>query len=472
MAGGGKLAMLLDGMRRVLNDNDIMAYMAMMAVRLTHLHRVLKSGGSLYLHCDPTASHYLKVLFDQVFTGASFRNEIIWRRTGSHNSGRRYAPIHDVILFYTKSGTYQWNSLKRPYMQGHVDNAFVIEDGRYKTNYSGNVLTGSGKRNGESGKPWRGFDPTAKGRHWAIPGIIVEELDDDISDLSQHEKLDYLYEHGQITIKAGDEWPAYQRFISDSDGQRLPDIWAYQPYTEGTVFRSAEGIDADVRWMGTKDRERLNYATQKPLGLLARIIRNSTEEGDLILDPFCGCGTTVHAAEVLGRRWIGIDITHVAIQVIERRLLEAFSPGRFKVEGRPRDTDDARALSARDKYQFQWWATSMIGAHPFGGHKRGPDRGIDGLIYFKKGRRKSGFAIVQVKGGETVAREMIASLRGTMEREGADIGIFICHAKPTTGMIREALDAGSMTIEGNSYRRLQILTIDDIFDKRRPQLPP
>ena len=201
-------------------------------------------------------------------------------------------------------------------------------------------------------------------------------------------------------------------------------------------------IDADVRWMGTKDRERLNYATQKPLGLLRAHHSKFDRRGRSYSRPILPrCGTTVHAAEVLGRRWIGIDITHVAIQVIERRLLEAFSPGRFKVEGRPRDTDDARALSARDKYQFQWWATSMIGAHPFGGHKRGPDRGIDGLIYFKKGRRKSGFAIVQVKGGETVAREMIASLRGTMEREGADIGIFICHAKPTTGMIREALDA-------------------------------
>ncbi|MEM1111525.1 MAG: DNA methyltransferase [Pseudomonadota bacterium] len=467
---------MLSSVRSFLGENDMMAYLTMMTVRLIELHRVLKDTGSIYLHCDPTASHYLKIMMDSIFGAQNFRNEIIWRRTGSHNSTKRYGPIHDVVLFYTKSGNYVWNKLTRPYMQGHVDKAFRFEDGQYRTNYSGNILTGSGTRNGISGKPWRGFDPTKKGRHWALPSKLLEGLSDDLSSLSQHEKMDYLYEKGLITIKEGDEWPRYQRIITSDEGQYLPDIWAYQPYTEGTVFNSDDGVDADVRWMGTKDSERLGYPTQKPLGLLSRIISTSSEPGDVVLDPFCGCGTAIHAAEKQGRQWIGIDVTHLAITLIEKRMRDAFPSIEYEVEGSPRTVEGAQDLADRDKYQFEWWALSLIGAMPFKGKKKGSDGGIDGILYFRpeglSGKPKK--AIVSVKGGKNVGVSMIRDLLGTVENDkDAEIGIFICLAEPTSHMSKEAVKSGFyQNTSWGKVPRIQMFTIDDLLNQgKAPQIP-
>ncbi len=192
---------MLRAMRSFLKENDMMAYLTTMAVRLLELHRVLTPTGSLYLHCDPTASHYLKILLDAVFGKENFSSEIVWRRTGSHNKAKRWGPIHDVILFYTKSDKFQWNHPRRPYMLGHVKENFV-EDGKggYRTDYYGNVLTGSGTRNGESGQVWKGFDPTAKGRHWAIPGAIWEQVGVDPKGLTQYQRLDLLHERDFVKI--------------------------------------------------------------------------------------------------------------------------------------------------------------------------------------------------------------------------------------------------------------------------------
>jgi site-specific DNA-methyltransferase (adenine-specific) len=209
-------------------------------------------------------------------------------------------------------------------MLGHVNEYFVKENNEYRTNYYGNVLTGSGTRNGDSGKPWRGFDPTPKGRHWAIPGALLEDIDENISDLSVSEKLEYFYERGYIKIVEGQAWPVYEHKINQNDGQPVSDIWAFQPYTEKTVFGTSQGIDEDVRWLSPKDKERLGYPTQKPEGLLRRIIKSCTNEGDLILDAYCGCGTTVSVAQDTGRGWIGIDITYYSISLILRRLTDAF----------------------------------------------------------------------------------------------------------------------------------------------------
>lgn len=302
LRGGDNTARLLQAMVSALGHNDVTAYLSMMAVRLIELHRVLKPTGSIYLHCDPTASHYLKVLMDSIFGPMCFRNEIVWRRTGSHNKVRRYGPIHDTILFYTRTSTsdFVWQYPKRPYMQGHVDDNFVRDDKGYRTNYYGNVLTGSGLRGGESGQPWKGFDPSKKNRHWAIPGALVEDMDDDFAALSQHEKLDKLLELGHITITPGQAWPMYQRYLKPTDGQALSDVWAYQPYTDGLLFEAEGGIDEDVRWLTTRAPERLGYQTQKPLGLLERIIEASSNPGDVVLDPFCGCG---HRFPVAHRIW-------------------------------------------------------------------------------------------------------------------------------------------------------------------------
>jgi len=356
-------------------DSSIQAYLVMMCARLLEMHRVLKETGSIYLHCDPTASHYLKVLMDHIFGSGQFRNEIIWRRTGAHNKINRYAPIHDVILFYTKSANYNWYHPKRPYMKGHIENHFVEDESGYRTNYYGNVLTGAGTRNGESGKLWRGFDPTAKNRHWAIPGAllkdILESTGEDLAQIkSQHERLDRLFELGYIKIVEGQAWPVYERYLRDDDGSPIPDIWAYQPYTEGTVFRSDEGIDADVRWLSPQDKERSKYQTQKPEGLLERIIKASSGEGSIVLDPFCGCGTTMAAAQKTGRKWIGIDITHLAINLIKWRMKARLDiePGKdYDIIGEPISLAGAKDLAELNRYQFEWWALSLVEATPSGG---------------------------------------------------------------------------------------------------------
>jgi site-specific DNA-methyltransferase (adenine-specific) len=318
------LSPLVAALALALGESPMLAYLVHMALRLPALHAVLKPTGSLYLHCDPSASHYLKLILDALFGAEHFRNEIIWRRTGAHNKARRWAPLHDVILFYTKTGDYTWNRPRRPYMAGHVRDHFAADGaGGYRTKYYGNVLTGSGIRAGESGRPWRGFDPTAKGRHWAVPGGIWAETGLDPTGLGQHEKLELLHGQGLIRIVPGQAWPVYERRVEPGQGPAAGDLWAFAPYTEGTVHGSAAGIDADVRWLTPKDGERLGYPTQKPLGLLRRIIAASSNPGDLVLDPYCGSGTTLEAAEQLGRGWIGIDLSPEAVRLVRELRLAA-----------------------------------------------------------------------------------------------------------------------------------------------------
>jgi adenine specific DNA methylase Mod len=473
MATGGSAAEILRALRGGLGNSDMMAYLANMSVRLNEMRRVLKPTGSLYLHCDPNASHYLKIILDGIFGHENFLNEIVWRRTGSHNSTRRYGPVHDIILFYSASDKYEFNRLVRPYMKGHVQKAFLEEDGRYRTNYTGNVLTGSGKRNGISGEPWRGFDPTAKGRHWALPRKLLEGMEDEFEGLNQHQKFDKLYAKGIITIKRGDEWPAYRRYISENDGQYLSDVWAYQPYTEGAVFGTKVGIDDDVRWMGTKDDERIGYPTQKPLGLLRRIISASSNAGDTILDPFCGCGTTVHAAQELKRRWIGIDVAHYAVGVIDDRLKQEFGKNiDFSVMGRPTEMEGARELARRDKYQFQWWANWLVGVQNYREHRKGADRGIDGIIYFRNGPFGTGRIIVSVKGGDAVSPEMVRALAGTVDREKAELGLFVSLAQPSARMKQEAAAIGIRKTAHGKFPKVQIVTIEELLARKRLNLPP
>jgi site-specific DNA-methyltransferase (adenine-specific) len=471
------VAEMMQAMRRFMGENDMMAYLTMMANRLLELHRVLKPTGSLYLHCDPTASHYLKLLLDGVFTqdGGGFLSEIIWRRTGSHNKANRWAPIHDTIFYYSKSSSRTWHNPKRPYMLGHIKENFTEQpDGSYKTAYYGNVLTGSGTRNGESGKSWLGFNPTAKGRHWAVPGKIWEEIDVDPTGLSQHEKLNLLYREGLVKIIEGQAWPIYERTITENDGPAASDLWTFQPYTEGTVYGQQSGIDSDVRWLSPRDQERLGYPTQKPLSLLERILKASSNEGDVVLDPFCGCGTAVHAAQKLGRSWIGIDITHLAVSLIEKRLKDAFPGIAFDVHGTPRDLEGARELAERDKYQFQWWACSLVNAQPYQGKKKGADGGIDGLIYFQDEAKRHKKIVVSVKGGAHVNVAMVRDLAHVVEREQAEIGLFVTLAEPTQPMRTEAVKEGYYTspATGGNFARLQILTIAGLLEGREQALYP
>ena len=473
------LVNLVNALHVGLARTPMMAYLVNMAIRLLELHRVMKPTASLYLHCDSAASHYLKILLDAVFSPIKFKSEIIWRRTGSHNKAKRWAPIHDVILFYTKSDSYIWNNPRRPYMLGHVRDNFVkADDGQYKTDYYGNVLTGSGIRGGESGKPWRGFDPTAKGRHWAIPGKIWDEVGIDPAGLSQHEKLDLLYEKGFITITEGEAWPMYQLTVSPGDGRAAPDLWAYQPYTEGTVFGTTAGIDADIRWLSPQDAERLGYPTQKPLGVLRHIINASSRPGDLVLDPFCGCGTSVAAAQMLARRWIGIDISPFSIELIRKQRLEGafphLKPGvDYVIEGLPTTLEGARMMAEQDQLRkgFEIWAVAKIDGIP--NNKKGADRGIDGRIGFKPDGKTSKFAVVSVKSGK-LKPDDIRALKSVAESEKATslgFGVLVTLNKPTAGMLADAASAGTVEFHGHRYPLVQILEVEDILKGKKPNLP-
>jgi DNA modification methylase len=326
VATGGRVADVLLAFRQFLGDTDLLAYLAIMAPRLVELRRVLKRTGSIYLHCDPTASHYLKMLMDAVFGPENFRNEIVWRRTGAHGSRRSFGPIHDTLFFYSKTSDYFFRVVKRPYLKGHVRSRYTleVETGRYKFTSGGNVLTGAKATHGESGRPWRGFDPSVKNRHWAIPGFLAEQMPPQFHGLGVLAKLDVLYEAGLIEIRPGAAWPTPVRYLRDGDGHPFGDIWAYQPYTEGAVHGTEAGIDADVGWMGPTAPERLGYQTQKPLGLLVRIIESSCPPSGVVLDPFCGSGTTIAAAQTRSRRWIGIDQNCVAIDLVTQRLRDTF----------------------------------------------------------------------------------------------------------------------------------------------------
>lgn len=477
---GTKTIDLIRGLAAVLEKGSLLAYLVSMTLRITEIHRVLKPTGSFYLHCDPTASHYLKLILDSIFVsqGGDYQNEIIWRRTGSHNKLKRYGPIHDVIFFYTKSNKgYTWNSPKRPYMKGHVEENFVKDEKGYRTKYYGNVLTGSGTRNGESGQEWRGFNPTAKARHWAIPGALIEDLEDeDFSSLTQHQKLDRLYELGHITIDEGDAWPLYQRYLKPTDGQLLPDIWAFQPYTAGTVFNSPLGIDEDVRWLSPKDQERLGYPTQKPETLLERIIKASSNEGDVVLDAYCGCGTTIAVAERLKRKWIGIDITYQSISLILRRLESQHGKeilNSIKLNGIPQDMASARALANKQddrlRKEFEKWAVlTYTNNRAVINDKKGADKGIDGTAYFLTSKSDNAKIVFQVKSGK-VQRGDIAKLNSDRIREGAEIAILLTLQPPTLAMKAEANATGIFEHDLMERRdpRVQIITIEEIVEQHK-----
>ncbi|RJX19845.1 MAG: site-specific DNA-methyltransferase [Ammonifex sp.] len=459
--GPKKLADLLQALRAFLGQNDMMAYLTMMAIRLVELHRVLKQTGSIYLHCDPTASHYLKLMMDAVFGPTFFLNEVTWKRSSAHSDTkqgmRRLGKIRDVLLVYTKSFKYTWNPLYTPYDKEYLQSEYrhIAPDGRpYKqtdctaakpggdTEYDWRVkrpIKGKWQADltEEYKKPVPGYEYKAvrpyRGRYWAFSK----------QNMIQFEKEGKLHYR-----KTGQ--PRLMQFADEMPGVPLQDLWDNIPPALGG--------------------EDLGYPTQKPEALLERIIECSSNEGDVILDPFCGCGTTVAVAERLRRRWIGIDITHLAIALMRYRLEDAFrkelSP--YEIIGVPQDLKSAEALADHDKYQFQWWALSLIDARPVGNQKKGADKGIDGYIYFfddQSGTPKE--VIVSVKGGN-VGVNQVRDLKGVMNREKAEIGAFVTLREPTKSMKEEAVSAGFYEPEvfggTRKFPRLQILTIKGLLE--------
>ncbi len=472
--GPAKLGSLLQAMREFLGQNDMMAYLTMMAQRMAELHRVLKPTGSLYLHCDPTASHYIKLLLDATVGPRSFRTEITWKRTSAHSDAkqgrRQHGRVHDILFFYTKTDQWTWNPVYTPYDDEYVDSFYKHvepETGRrYRhgdlsaarpggdTRYEWRVKRPVGGEwqadlDGEWEAPVEGWEykgvPPYSGRYWAY---------------SQENMREYARQGRLVYSEAG--MPSYKRYLDEMPGVPLQDVWT------------------DIRPIGSRARERLSYPTQKPEALLERIINSSSNEGDVILDPFCGCGTAVAVAERLGRRWIGIDITHIAIALMKSRLHDTFGEdlSSYEVVGDPKDVESARALATESRhdgrYQFEWWALGLVDARP-AKRTKGADSGVDGSINFfddNSGRAKR--VIVQVKSGN-VRRDQIATLKGDMERERAEIGLFITLEEPTEPMRQEAVSAGFYEPEyfpDQRYPRVQILTIEELLTgEARAQYP-
>jgi DNA modification methylase len=434
---GGPLSQVIQAFRTFVGDSDMMAYLAMMAPRLIELHRVLRPSGSIYLHCDPTASHYLKMLMDAIFGPSNFLNEIVWKRTGAHNSARRYGPLHDTLLFYSKSDAYKW----APQYQSqdeYIKKRYTYVDEKGRRFYPVSLIA-AGVRHGSSGQPWKGIDVSARGNHWRY-------------SLENLEKLD---KNGDIYWPPKGGKPRLKMYADNAKGAMMQDWWG------------------DIAALNSQAQERVGYPTQKPQSLLERIILSSSEAGDVVLDPFCGCGTAVAAAQKLDRQWIGIDITHLAIAIIKQRLVNNFGFQVFrsvKVVGEPVNEDEAAALATDDKFGFQCWVVGKLGAPPIE-HRRGADRGIDGRLYFHDDHGTPKEIVISVKAGERIGPAFVRELRGVLERERAEMGILACVKAPTQEMLLEAKRAGTYRSLNGVFPRLQIITLADIFANKPLNIP-
>ena len=428
---GGRVSDVMRAFRAFLGTSDMMAYLAMMSPRLLELHRVLKPSGSLYLHCDPTASHYLKLLLDAVFGPTNFKNEVIWQRTNAHNGARQYGRIHDSLLFYVKTDSYTWNQVSTNYGPSQLKRYKKDADGRL---YKAENLTGE-RINSNSGKfAWRGSKPGPT-RGW---GYTIEQLE---------------------------EWWGQGLILKKRDG--TPRLDGLKVYLENMPGKALQSVWTDIPRIPNTSKERLGYPTQKPQALLERILLSSTKEGDVILDPFCGCGTAIEAAQKLNRTWIGIDITHLAIGLIKYRLQGAFGDSiksEYEVTGEPVSVQDAAQLALDNPFQFQCWALGLVGARS-SEQKKGADKGVDGRLFFHDERLGATKQIVfSVKSGEHLYPSFVRDLRGVMQREDAQIGVLITLAKPSKEMLKEAASCGFYHSYWGKHPKLQILTIQQLLN--------
>lgn len=434
------VAELMRALRSFLGENDMMAYLTAMAIRLLEMHRVLKDTGSLYLHCDPTASHYLKIVLDGVFGNEHFESEIAWKRTSGHSDAkRRYADQHDIVFFYSKGEEHVFNQQYTSYSEAYVESHYGLTESNGRRFTTRDLRSPSPRPN--LTYDYKGYKPHENG--WSISLERMKELD------KQGRLYFPMNKDGRIRMKL---------YLDEMRGNALGSVWD------------------DIPPINSQAQERLGYPTQKPLALLERIIQASSNEGDVVLDPFCGCGTAVDAAQKLKRDWIGIDITHLAVSLIEKRMKDRYGADlRFDVVGTPRDLEAARDLALRNRYQFQWWATSLVNAQPYQAKKKGADSGIDGVKYFHDLDDDAPKKIlVSVKSGKLKADD-VRAFNHVREREKAEIGLFITLSKPTAGMVSDAAAAGFYTYADRSERkvpRMQILTIEDLLSgKARAEHP-
>lgn len=444
---------LLQGFERFLGHNAMLAYLVMMAPRLVELKRVLKPTGSIYLHCDSNASHYLKSLMDAVFGIKNFRDEIIWkRRRGSSSAvhqSNKFGICTDSIFFYAKSDEavlkpqYTYNA---PGYKEYIDKFFKYVDENGRRYQLDNLANPAPRPN--LMYEYKGYKPPKNG--WAISKEKMEQWD-------RESRLHFpKNKNGRIRRK---------RFLDELKGKPVQNLWD------------------DIDPIGAHATERLGYPTQKPQALLERIIQASSNEGDVVLDPFCGCGTTVAAAQALGRRWIGIDITYLAINLIKNRLADHFGDEvSYEVHGIPCDWESARSLAEhtdRPRKEFELWALSLVSARPKGDitRKGGADKGIDGVRFFIDGKERDyRKVIVQVKSDAKPKVSYVRDLRGVMEREKAVMGALILLYEPSdrSDIPSEAASAGfyHSGIMNKDYPKVQVLTVKGLLEgTERLQIP-
>lgn len=420
------LATTIEALRAFLQETAMMAYLTAMAIRLFEVHRVLKPTGSFYLHCDPTASHYLKVILDVIFSPENFRNEIIWKRTSAHNDAKQgrkaYGNIADIILYYTKSSSFTFNTLYTPYNADYVVSSYNNKDSDGRLWKSSDL---SGPGGAAKGNPQYEFMGVT--RYWRY----------------SKENMQRLLNEGRIHQAKPGAVPRMKHYLDEMPGVALQNVWDdISPVT---------------------GKEGLGYPTQKPISLLERVIGVSSNPGDMVLDCYCGCGTTVTAAHKLGRRWIGIDITAVAVAVIKSRLENSFDDlkGKVEVDGFPTDYEGARQLFEMDPYRFQIWANTLIDAYPL--TKKGADGGIDGWLNFLDLDDTPQRAVVQVKGGK-VQVGLVRDFCHVVTREKAALGFFICLGDVTEPMRKEAVKEGFWTdAGGRDWPKVQLLPVAELL---------
>lgn len=429
---GGKVSQAMQAFRTFLGTSDMMAYLSMMAPRLIELHRVLRPTGALYLHCDQTAGHYLKMLLDAVFGPAMFINEVAWKRTHSHGDAKRnYGAVLDSLLVYAKSADYKWHPQMRPLTEGHVAAKFTNRDADGRQWQS--VTLRSPKPRPNLHYPYVASNGVTYNPHpngWSC----------NIERMQKYDREGRLH----FPTKSGGNL-RLKMYLDESKGARLQNLWS------------------DIPPLNSQAQERLGYPTQKPVALLERVIRSCTDEGDVVLDPFCGCGTTIDAAHRLNRKWVGIDVTYAAISVIRNRFKNRFGIELSNIAGAPITAQDAAALAESDPYQFQWWSLDLVGARPTE-EKKGADKGIDGRLYcheFEGGPTKQ--VIFSVKAGRQIHPAHVSELRGVVERERAVIGVLITMHSPTRAMRVEAATAGFYESAWGKHPRIQILTVDQLL---------
>jgi DNA modification methylase len=446
VSGGApaKVADAIEAMRKLVGDNDVLAYLVMMTPRLVELHRALKPTGSLYLHCDPTASHYLKVILDATFGPTNFRNEIVWQRTAAKGlSTTRLANNHDVILAYSKGDATHWNedAVFIPYDTTDLD-AKTASKYKYRDR-DGRLYRLASLINPNADRPNLEYEFLGVTRVWRWT----------------RDRMEREYAAGRVVQNAPGKVPQQRLFLDERRGKPLDDVWT------------------DISPLNARAKERLGYPTQKPTALLERIIRLTTRPGDVVLDPFCGCGTTVDAAERLGRRWVGIDVTYLAVDLITKRLRDTHGDevmGSVEVRGIPRDVPGARALFERSPFDFERWAVSLVNGQP--NMKQVGDKGADGVIRFPlDGTGKNiGKVLVSVKGGKAPGPAVVRELGGTVATQRGQMGLLVTLEAPTRGMKDEAQHAGTYTWpwNGTVYPKVQIITVPELLAGDAANLPP